>query len=287
LISAVVLLASTIGVTRGSFSDIENSTGNTFQGWVSNIWTQTTQADFEAGVINNVDTSSSPGDVKLSLILNPILVTSDNSEQSVQGTTPTLVKTLSFTKSGATYNELRIDSNLRIDSSSKIAYSDIRVDDVSKFTHDTQSETYVTYQDTLDFSGYADGEHTIKLYLYTNNPSKTAYNSIFELYRTEKTYASPGIIASQVLDTGVAGAGWDALCWDETLPSDTDITFEVRASDTLFAKDAATPSWTSVGGASPVTSGLPSGRYMQWRATLTNSDTSNTPTLHEVRVYHY
>ena len=99
-------------------------------------------------------------------------------------------------------------------------------------------------------------------------------------------YYSSGSIASQVLDTGVAGARWDALFWDETLPSNTDITFEVRASDTLTAgfPDA---SWVPVGGASPVTSGLPSGRYMQWRATLTTSDTSKTPTLHEVRVYHY
>ena len=282
----MVLLASISGVTRGSFDDLENSNGNTFQGWVSDIWVQTTQGDFEAGVLNQVDTSSSPGDVKLSLILNPTLVISDNSDGSVKGTTPTLVKTLTFSKSGATYNELRIDSNLRIDSTSKIAYSDIRVDHVSKFTHETQSETYVTYQDTLDFSGYADGEHTIKLYLYTNNPARTAYNSIFELYRT-KDYASSGTIASQVLDTGVAGARWDALCWDETLQTNTDITFEVRASENLFAKDAATPSWTSVGGASPVTSGLPSGRYMQWQATLTTSDTSETPTLHEVRVYHY
>ena len=102
-------------------------------------------------------------------------------------------------------------------------------------------------------------------------------------------YTSPGTIASQVLDTGVAGARWDALFWDETLPSGTDITFEVRASDTLFAKDTpdATLPWLSVGGDSPVTSGLPSGRYMQWRATLTTSDTSKTPILHEVRVYHY
>jgi len=80
---------------------------------------------------------------------------------------------------------------------------------------------------------------------------------------------------------------WDALFWDETLESNTAITFEVRASDNLFAKDAATPSWTPAGGTSPVTSGLPSGRYMQWRATLTTSDTSKTPTLREVRVYHY
>ena len=110
-------------------------------------------------------------------------------------------------------------------------------------------------------------------------------------FRVRK-YAQPisvssGTIASQVHDTGVAGARWDALFWDETLQSNTDITFEVRASDTSFAKDAATPSWTPVGGASPVTSGLPSGRYMQWRATLSTSDISKTPTLHEVRVYHY
>ena len=168
----------------------------------------------------------------------------------------------------------------------KIAYSDIRVDDVSVFTHSTQSATYVAYQDTLDFSGYADGPHTIKLYLYTDSASRTAYNSIFELHRT-KTYAAAGTIASQVLDTGIAGAKWDALFWDETLPSNTNITSEVRASDTTFTKDAATPSWTFVGGTSPVTSGLPSGRYLQWRATLTTSDTSKTPTLHEVTVEYY
>jgi len=285
----VGLIAGQAGIgATAYFTDAELNANNAFQAWVSSQWVQTTQGDFQAGVLNNVDTSSSPGDVKLSLILNPTLVTSDNAEPSVKGTTPTLVKTLTFTKSGDTYNELRIDSNLRIDSTvgKKIAYSDIRVDDVSVFTHSTQSATYVAYQDTLDFSGYADGPHTIKLYLYTDSASRTAYNSIFELHRT-KTYAAAGTIASQVLDTGIAGAKWDALFWDETLPSNTNITFEVRASDTTFTKDAATPSWTFVGGTSPVTSGLPSGRYMQWRATLTTSDTSKTPTLHEVTVEYY
>jgi hypothetical protein len=101
-------------------------------------------------------------------------------------------------------------------------------------------------------------------------------------------YVSPGTIASRVLDTGVSGARWDALFWDETLPSNTDITFEVRASDTLFAKNATTPNWIDLGLAnSPITSGLPSGQYKQWRATLNTSDTSETPTLHEVRVWHY
>ncbi len=102
----------------------------------------------------------------------------------------------------------------------------------------------------------------------------------------QPTYPSSGTIDSQVLDTGIDGDRWDALFWDETLPAGTNITFDVRAADTLNGgfPDA---SWVPVGGTSPVLSGLPSGRYMQWRATLTTSNPSETPILHEVRVYHY
>jgi hypothetical protein len=100
-------------------------------------------------------------------------------------------------------------------------------------------------------------------------------------------YLSSGTLASQVLDTGIAGARWDGLFWSETLPAGTDITFEVRASDTAFAAGAATPSWSAAGGTSPVTDSLPSGRYMQWRVTLTTSDQAATPILSEARVYHY
>jgi len=66
----VVLLASGTGVTRSSFVDPGSSTGNAFQAWASTPWVQTTQADFEAGVLNNVDTSSSPADVKLATTSN-------------------------------------------------------------------------------------------------------------------------------------------------------------------------------------------------------------------------
>jgi hypothetical protein len=102
----------------------------------------------------------------------------------------------------------------------------------------------------------------------------------------QPAYPPSGTIASQVLDTGINGDRWDALFWDETLPAGTDITFEVRASDTLSGGFPDT-AWVPVGGTSPVTSGLSSGRYMQWRATLTTSDQSETPVLHEVRVYYY
>jgi hypothetical protein len=106
-------------------------------------------------------------------------------------------------------------------------------------------------------------------------------------FREPGVYYTSGTIASQVLDTGISGAVWNMLFWDETLQSNTDITFVVRASDTPFGAGDAMPFWGVVGGTSPVMVGLPSGRYKQWRATLTTSDTANTPTLHEVRVYYY
>ncbi len=100
-------------------------------------------------------------------------------------------------------------------------------------------------------------------------------------------YANWARISSDVLDTGIAGDRWDALIWDETVPARTDIVFEVRASDTLFAADDEALAWIPVGGASPVSSGLPAGQYKQWRATLTTSNTGKTPLLHEVRLYYF
>jgi hypothetical protein len=98
---------------------------------------------------------------------------------------------------------------------------------------------------------------------------------------------STGTIASPVFDTTYAGARWDALFWNETLLANTGITFEVRVSDTEFAMTDISPLWTSIGGNSPVLSGLPAGRYKQWRATLNTGTVENTPVLSEVRVYYY
>ncbi|MFA5064886.1 MAG: CARDB domain-containing protein [Dehalococcoidia bacterium] len=96
-------------------------------------------------------------------------------------------------------------------------------------------------------------------------------------------YYTSGTIASDVWDTGWHTDVWRNLSWQETLHRNTDIGFEVRASDTLFNKNDATPTWIPVGSSSPVTSGLPTGQYMQWRATLT-SDHDFTPVLHSVSV---
>ena len=118
---------------------------------------------------------------------------------------------------------------------------------------------------------------------YKNQANPSAFCSVGN---EDAMYVPSGTIASQVKDTAVTGARWDALEWDRSLVGGTSITFEVRASGTSFIKDNTTLSWTSVGGTSPVYAGLPGGRFFQWRATLTSPDTSQTPVLSEVRAYY-
>jgi hypothetical protein len=101
---------------------------------------------------------------------------------------------------------------------------------------------------------------------------------------TSGLYYPNGTLASDVFDTGVSGETWAQISWQETLPAGTDITFEARASDTIFDKTDALPAWTPVGDTNPITGGLPSGRYLQWRATLTTSNDSSTPVLHSVTI---
>ncbi len=105
-------------------------------------------------------------------------------------------------------------------------------------------------------------------------------------------YSSPGSVASVVFDTTTANSRWDMLAWTASIPPGTGISMQVRASDTSFLKDAATPGWTSVTGSFAngkyIVSypNLPSGRYHQWRATLSTSTCSGTPVLNDVTVYY-
>lgn len=97
--------------------------------------------------------------------------------------------------------------------------------------------------------------------------------------------ATSGTVASIVFNGGTSAWHWNELNWSETLPVGSNITFEVRASNTAFLAGAATPSWTSLGTAnSPVMSGLPAGLYMQWRATLIAATPWASPTLLGVEV---
>jgi len=60
-LTTAVLLASSVGSTNALFNDTETSNNNQEIAWASTLWTQTSQADFNLGVLNNVETSTSPG----------------------------------------------------------------------------------------------------------------------------------------------------------------------------------------------------------------------------------
>ncbi len=94
-----------------------------------------------------------------------------------------------------------------------------------------------------------------------------------------------GTITSVTYDTAKLGCSFQGLFWNETLPSGTDIGFEMRASNILILGEPDS-TWTYLGSTSPSMIGLPSGQYVQWRATLTTSNSHLTPVLQEVRVYY-
>ena len=117
-------------------------------------------------------------------------------------------------------------------------------------------------------------------------PSPVGWGGSLAFMPVSTYYQSYGTFASEVNNSGQAGTRGDIFEWDEIVASGiTDITFEVRASDTRFTKADPLPSWISVGGTSPLRSGLPSGQFRQWRATLSTGNSTITPILNEVRLW--
>ncbi|MCD4821903.1 MAG: DUF2341 domain-containing protein [Methanococcoides sp.] len=62
-IGIILLLAMNSGFTNCLYVDVESSSGNSFGAWTSLLWKQTTEADFSAGDLTDVDVSSNSGDV--------------------------------------------------------------------------------------------------------------------------------------------------------------------------------------------------------------------------------
>jgi hypothetical protein len=383
----IILLSNNIGYTSGTFYNQETQTASAFQAWISTKWTQTSQPEFEAGVLSQVDTTSSSGDVKLfapptlvgswtgetdfdtngfnytpgagtnrvALIMivaesnsNPVvnvnqvtlggqaLTAIENGDGVVAGpagsyhsliwfgyldeagiggmsgnalnitwdTEPTSDPTM---VQAATYQN--VDQTAPIaDSASNINEWGISIQAGNVSVGFKDRLVYVTvcgnpedhtapggYTEQLELDGPTWNQSSASVQRNattagTENPTATwsANNRLAIISAVMNALDDgTGYLSSQVLDTTIAEAAWDVLFWDETLESSTNITFEVRASDTGFLKDAGTPSWDAVGGSSPVASGLTTGRYKQWRATLNTSDPTKTPTLHEVRAYYH
>lgn len=281
-------------------------------------WTQTTVGDFNAGVkdqVEVIDVGVGDGDVILGQIDQSQV--SGNSEPYIIEETGNSQRVAQTFQCGMTgnLNKITIKARAINDAAPLIVELGNCIDGkpgnivYASDSRDDIGEEFAEYHFDLDCSVTSGSKYTIiiktekngrykvksqsgsdtydngSLY-YSNDGGENWKSENFDLYfKTFVCSSSPGTIASQVYNTGQEDASWNQLSWNETLDNNTDITFEVRASDTEFTKDADTPSWTDLGTAnSPISSGLPSGRYQQWRAALTTSDTSNTPTLHDVTI---
>jgi hypothetical protein len=126
---------------------------------------------------------------------------------------------------------------------------------------------------------------------YNNQNSPSTFYTVGARETLPSVYVPFGTIASQVFNTTFLNGRWDLLQWDNATVSGTNITFQVRASNTLFDKNATAPPWINASWPSPVRTVLPSGQlpsgmYLQWRANLTTTDTTKTPILNEVRVWY-
>jgi len=221
-------------------------------------WTQTTEEDFEAGVLNNVDTSTSPGDVTLAQTHYIYALQGGGTmgfwRYDIANDNWTAMAGTSDNVSGG--GALTYDGTYIYALQGKPKKPKVPEDPKGFWRYDIASDNWTAMADTPDT--VEEGGALVKA----------------------AVYITPGTLASQVHDTGVAGTIWNELSWEENLPANTDITFEVRANDVLFDKNAATPKWINLETAnSSITSGLPPGQYMQWRASLSTSNDTSTPTL--------
>ena len=101
-----------------------------------------------------------------------------------------------------------------------------------------------------------------------------------DLYPVTDTYPAEGTFTSRVFDAGNASATWLTLTAAVDAPEGTGVSFEVRTGTTP-TPDATWTDWQPVGagGALPGPAGR---RYLQYRATLTTTDTSITPFVESV-----
>jgi hypothetical protein len=126
---------------------------------------------------------------------------------------------------------------------------------------------------------------------YRNQNSPSTFYTVGAKETLSSVYVPFGTLASAVFYTTFSSSRWDLLAWDNDTVSGTNITFQVRASNTLFDKNATAPPWINASWPSPVlkvlpSGSLPAGNYLQWRANLTTTDTAKTPVLNEVRVWY-
>jgi len=79
---------------------------------------------------------------------------------------------------------------------------------------------------------------------------------------------------------------WKYLVWDETLPAGTSLTLRLRTAATQTGLESAPWIDYTQSGTPFLDPGLPAGRWIQYQAVLTTTDTLVTPMLSQIIVYY-
>jgi len=303
------------------FSDQETISNTVTAGAWQATWIQTTQTDFEAGTPTGIDTSSSPGDVKLAVsgsnttnnlayLRTTTAISSDGNHvpgNATDGTndywkansstspnppwwleidlgSPQIINniTLSFRN-----NKPEKPYSYKLEVSNDNFNSDIRVvvnepgntSTDPSYTFSPESARYVRIYITADEQG-------------GGQPAVVE----FKVYAPAYSITS-GVLVSQSFDAvsvGLTTGNWEKLQWDRILPTGTNITFRIATATT----DPSNPSswtWRTLTGGNPAGNTttidltalvplLPETRYVKWEATLSTTNSANTPVLQAVRV---
>jgi N,N-dimethylformamidase beta subunit-like protein/uncharacterized protein DUF4082/cadherin-like protein/Big-like domain-containing protein/purple acid phosphatase-like protein len=93
-------------------------------------------------------------------------------------------------------------------------------------------------------------------------------------------YTSPCTFTSRLLDTG-SNADWRQLTATRALPAGTAVSFETRSGASSTPGDSGWSAWSPLSG-DQIQS--PDARYLQYRATLSSSDSDQTPAVQDVTV---
>ena len=130
---------------------------------------------------------------------------------------------------------------------------------------------------------------TFRLYYHFSDGSNDRQIS----YRTVPgVFLSSGNLESSAFDTG-APSTFTTLTWNATTPASTSVKFQIRSASTQVGLSSATWYGPTGSGDFYTTSGTAingihnGGRWVQYRVTLDTSDTSKTPTLHDLRIDYY
>jgi uncharacterized repeat protein (TIGR01451 family) len=102
------------------------------------------------------------------------------------------------------------------------------------------------------------------------------------LGETQTGYVSQGEVLSTAHDTGQFST-WKYLTWEATTPTNTGTKFQLRTAATQNGLEAG--SWMDYDQTGRLI-GNQAGRWVQYRAILTSTDSLTTPQLHQVTVYY-